>query len=125
MKQELILLQPKQYNELFSTYHSKKNINPNSRVNLPKITTVFSKEWETAASTSRTNKTNTSTLTNYMNQNKINIYSSKKTSYIFNKKREIFYPYVTQQRESETSRMSQFLPYPSITQRFKKIVDQK
>ena len=58
MKQQLILFQPKQYNELFSSYHSKKNLNPYSRVNLPKISTIFSKEWEKAASTSRINKTN-------------------------------------------------------------------
>ena len=124
MKQQLMLFQPKQYNELFSSYHSKKNLNPYSRVNLPKISTIFSKEWETAASTSRINKTNNISLNNNMYQSKKNS-SSKKDSNVFDKKKDILYPFLTQQRDCETTRVSQFLPYPSITQHFNKIIDHK
>ena len=120
MKQKLILLQPKQYNELFSSYHSnKRNFNLNSRVNLPKISTNFPKEWETASSTSRVN--NTSSTIYQTNQ----FFASKKNSYIFDKNKEFFYPTVTQTKGSLTTRTSDFLPYPSITQHFKKIIDYK
>ena len=120
MKQKLILLQPKQYNELFSSYHTtKRNFNINSRVNLPKISTNFPKEWETASSTSRINNT-TSTI-NQTNQ----YFSSKKNSYIFDKNKEFFYPMMTHTNGSLTTRTSDFLPYPSITQHYKKIIDYK
>ena len=117
MKQKLILFQPKQYNELFSTYHhSKKSLNPYKRVNLPKILTNFPKEGETASSTSRTNNST-------INKNKHN-FSFKKNSYIFDRNKDIYYPIATQPG-SQTTRMSEFLPYPSITQHFKKIIDNK
>ena len=120
MKQKLILLQPKQYNELFSSYHSnKRNFNINSRVNLPKISINFPKEWETASSTSRIN--NTSSTLYQTNQH----FSSKKNSYIFDKNKDFFYPTVTQTMGSMTTRTSDFLPYPSITQHYKKIIDYK
>ena len=120
-KKKLILFQPKQYNELFSTYHnSKKNLNLHSKINLPKISTNLPKEWESQASTSRTNISTSNNI--FHNKNNI---SYKKTSYIFNINKEFYYPIATQQKGSETSRYSDFLPYPSITQHFKKIVDNK
>ena len=119
MKQKLILFQPKQYNELFSSYHSsKKNINPN-RVNLPKISTNFLKEWDTPALTCRTNNTTSNKI--YLNNKN---FSSQKNSYIFDRNRD-FYPILTQTKGSETSRITDILPYPSVTQHFKKIIDNK
>ena len=119
MKQKLILLQPKQYNELFSTYHhSRKNLN--SRVNLPKISTNLPKDWETQASTSRTN--NSTSNSKFHNKNNT---SFKKNSYIFDRNNDIYYPIVPQQKGSETTRISEFLPYPKVTQRFRKIIDNK
>ena len=122
MKQKLILFQPSQYNEIFSTYHkAKRYVNPNTRVNLPKISTNLVKDWETPASTSRTN--NSTTTNNLYRDNKN--FSSEKNSYIFDRNREIFYPILTQTKGSETSRVNEFLPYPSVTQHFKKIIDNK
>ena len=121
MKQKLILFQPKQYNELFSTYHnSKKYIEPNLKINLPKISTNLPKEWESAASTSRTNISTSNNIFHNKNNS-----SYKKTSYIFNRNKELHYPIETKYKGSETTRIPDFLPYPSITQHFKKIVDSK
>ena len=118
MKQKLILLQPKKYNELFSSYHTtKRNFNINSRVDLPKISTNFPKEWETTSSSSRINNTSST----YYKSNQY--FSSKKNSYIFDKNKEFFYPMVTQTKGSLTALTSDFLPYPSITQHYKKIID--
>ena len=122
MKQKLILFQPSQYNEIFSTYHkAKRYVNPNTRVNLPKISTNLVKDWETPASTSRTNNT---TTTNNLYRNNKN-FSSEKNSYIFERNRDIYYPILTQTKGNETSRVNEFLPYPSVTQHFKKIIDNK
>ena len=123
MKEQLMLFQPKQYNELFSTYHNTKtNLNQYSRVNLPKLSTIFAKEIETAVSTSKTNRTTNSTINNNIFKNIKNL-SSKKSSNLFDRKKDIFYPILTQQRECETSRVSQFLPFPTFTQHFKTIID--
>ena len=70
MKEQLMLFQPKQYNELFSTYHnSKANLNQYSKINLPKLSTIFAKEIETAVSTIRTNRTTNSTINNHIFKN--------------------------------------------------------
>ena len=125
MKQKLILFQPKQFNELFSTYHHSKrnlNLNPYSRVNLPNIpinSINFQKGWETAASSSRTNN---STINNFIPKKNNSI---SKSSYIFDKNKDIYYPILAQPRGCETNRMLNFLPYPSITQHYKKIIDTK
>ena len=121
MKKKLILLQPEQYNELFSTYHhSKRNLNPNSRLNLPKILTNLPKDYETQVSTSRTN--NSTSNNKFHNRNNS---SFKKKSYIFDRHQDIYYPIVPQQKGSETTRLPDFLPFPSVTQRFRKITDNK
>ena len=121
MKQKLILFQPREYNELFSTYHhSRKYLNPYSRVNLPKISINLPKDWETQTSTSRTNNSTINNLFHNRNDS-----SSKKNSYIFDRNKDIYYPIVKQKKGCETSRLPDFLPYPSITQHFKKIIDNK
>ena len=120
MKQKLILLQPKKFNELFSTYHTKRNLNLKSKVNLPKISAIFSNEWDTASSTKRINNTSS----NSFQHSNIN-FSSTKKGYLFDRNKEFFYPIEPQTKGFETSRNLEFLPYPSIKHPFKKIVDIK
>ena len=104
MKKKLILIQPQKYNELFSTYHSFKK----SKKFLPKIPISLQKYWEITSYTTRTSNFN----------NKLN-FSSNMNSYIYKRNNNFFNPTFTNQFSLE-SKNNDFLPFPSLTQQYKK-----
>ena len=110
-KKKLILLQPKKYNELFSTYHNSKKVNNY----LPKIPSNLQKDLEIM---SYTTKTNYLAHKGYLN-NKSNL-SSDKNSYILKRNSNFFNSLMTYQNSQENFKKHEFLPYPSLLQTYKK-----
>ena len=109
-KKKLILIQPQKYNELFSTYHDSRK----THKYLPKISSSIQKDWEVTAYTT---KTNMFTSTN----NKIRgSFSVNKNQNIFQRNHIFFNSLMTYQNSNDNSYKNEFLPFPSLTQRFKK-----
>ena len=104
-KKKLILIQPQKYNELFSSYHNSNK----SKKYLPKIPPTFQKEWEITSYTTRTN-----------NFNNRGSYSTNKKNNIFRRNNEIFNALMTHQNSIDNYNKYDFLPFPSLTQRYKK-----
>ena len=110
-KKKLILIQPQKYNELFSTYH---NSNKQKKF-LPKIPLNLQKDWEITAYTTRTNDQTSKVL-------------SKKESFFFSKNSNILKRnndymkfLMTHQNSHDNYYKNDFLPFPSLTQQYKKI----
>ena len=109
-----MLIQPKKYNGLFSTYHNPKK----TKNYLPTIPSNLQKELEITAYTSRTN---TLTKNNFNNRAS---FSSNKKSYIIKRNNDFYSSLMTHQNSQENLKKNEFLPFPSMTQQYK-IIDEK
>ena len=109
-----MLIQPKKYNGLFSTYHNPKK----TKNYLPTIPSNLQKELEITAYTSRTN---TLTKNNFNNRAS---FSSNKKSYIIKRNNDFYSSLMTHQNSQENLKKNEFLPFPSLTQQYK-IIDEK
>ena len=109
-----MLIQPKKYNGLFSTYHNPKK----TKNYLPTIPSNLQKELEITAYTSRTN---TLTKNNFNNRAS---FSSNKKSYIIKRNNDFYSSLMTHQNSQENFKKNEFLPFPSLTQQYK-IIDEK
>ena len=109
-----MLIQPKKYNGLFSTYHNPKK----TKNILPTIPSNLQKELEITAYTSRTN---TLTKNNFNNRAS---FSSNKKSYIIKRNNDFYSSLMTHQNSQENLKKNEFLPFPSLTQQYK-IIDEK
>ena len=109
-----MLIQPKKYNGLFSTYHNPKK----TKNYLPTIPSNLQKELEITAYTSRTN---TLTKNNFNNRAS---FSSNKKSYIIKRNNDFYSSLMTHQNSQENLKKNEFLPFPSLIQQYK-IIDEK
>ena len=109
-----MLIQPKKYNGLFSTYHNPKK----TKNYLPTIPSNLQKELEITAYTSRTN---TLTKNNFNNRAS---FSSNTKSYIIKRNNDFYSSLMTHQNSQENLKKNEFLPFPSLTQQYK-IIDEK
>ena len=117
MKDNLVIIQPKKYDDLFSTYHYRKT-NSSLKSNLPKMPPIYPKI------TSLNDSNCSSTLTNYCTvQNRTTFsYAHKKTSAKKKHYSRIKYPLLTFFNE-ENQNSKNYLPYPSISTNYKQLRD--
>ena len=109
-KKKLILIQPQKYNELFSTYHNPKK----TKKFLPKIPLNLPKDWEITAYTTRASNQTSKVLSK-----KESFFSNKKSN-IFRRNNDYLKFLMTHQNSHDNYYKSNFLPFPSLTQQYKK-----
>ena len=117
MKDKLVLIQPQKYNDLFSTYHSRKT-NSSLKTSLPKMPFILPKTGSLYETDSSSNFTNNSVVQNRSTFSYTNRKNNERKKY-YNK---LICPLLTF-FEEENQNSKNLIPYPSITAQSKHLKD--